>query len=194
MNEGIANKLYDLYIIQTKKYLIQYPTQYITYQAGQLTKQGKRQLPLSTWQIDKHLNSEMTIGTFAGQYKTKFLTFDVDFADNPSMAKWATYVIANCLNESGIFEHYISFSGNKGYHIDIFFDDLILIEAAHQFYMHVLIETNLIKYKSNIEFRPTSGQGVKLPLGLHSKTNRYCGFCLIETGLLVMDKYHSEQH
>ncbi|MNB98289.1 hypothetical protein D3C75_455370 [compost metagenome] len=194
MNDSIADKLDDLYILQKKRYLIQYPKQYITFQAGQVTKQGKKQLPLSTWQIDKHLSGEMTVGTFSGRYKTKFITFDVDFEDNLEMANWIVYVLSNYLEQMGIPEHYISFSGNKGYHIDIFISDLILIEVAHQFYLHVLIETELIKYKANIEFRPTAGQGVKLPLGIHRKTNQYCGFCEVGNGLLVMDKIDSEHY
>ncbi|MDH4618075.1 hypothetical protein [Brevibacillus sp. AY1] len=84
-------QLNDLYIIQRKKYLIQYPKQYITCQAGD-ARNGKKTKPLTDWHLENHLNGEFTVGTFGGVFKTKFITFDVDYHDK-QMAKWIIYKI-----------------------------------------------------------------------------------------------------
>lgn len=190
----IVKQIIDLYIIQRKKYLIQYQKQYITCQAGE-ARNGKKVKPLTDWHMEKHLIGEFTIGTFGGVFKTKFISFDVDFHDK-QMAKWVTYTITKTLDNLGIYDHYISFSGNKGYHIDLFFEDLIEIEHAKKFFEYVLIEADILHYFNDgnkVEFRPTAKQGVKLPLGKHQESKKYCGFCLVENGLKVMTKTQSEK-
>lgn len=189
---NIIKQLNDIYIIQRKKYLIQYPKQYITCQTGDI-KNGKKTRPLTDWHFERHLEGEFTIGTFGGVFKSKFITFDVDYHDK-EMSKWITYKIARTLDDLGVHSYYISFSGNKGYHIDLFFDDLILIEQAQKFFDFVLDEADIRQYfddGNKVEFRPTDKQGVKLPLGIHQKTKRFCGFCLVENGLKVMRKKQS---
>ncbi|KIL38495.1 hypothetical protein SD70_26010 [Gordoniibacillus kamchatkensis] len=196
-NQKIIKKLGDLYIIQRKKYLVQYPRNYVTLTAGEQTKKGKKVTALTDRHLQKHLEGEFTIGTFGGKFKTKFITFDVDFGSNAEMAKWITYKISETLREFGINDHYISYSGNKGYHIDLFFEDLILIEHAKKFFDHILIQSDILQYFDDgqkVEFRPTDAQGVKIPLGVHQKTKKYCGFCLIKDGLKVMDRERSEEY
>lgn len=194
MKETIK-QLNDLYIIQRKKYLIQYPKQYITCQAGDAGN-GKKTKPLTDWHLENHLNGEFTIGTFGGVFKTKFISFDVDFHDK-QMAKWITYKITKTLDDLGVNDHYISFSGNKGYHIDLFFEDLISNEHSRKFFDYVLDESDVRQYfddGNKVEFRPTDKQGVKLPLGKHQKSKKYCGFCLVENGLKIMTKKQSVQY
>src|SRR5699024_12280194 len=66
----------------------------------------------------------------------------------------------------------VTFSGNKGYHVTIFFDDVIDVNLAKRFYYIVL---QRLDYKSDeIEFRATNSQGVKLPFSVHQKTGKSC--------------------
>ncbi|MGD8189057.1 TOTE conflict system archaeo-eukaryotic primase domain-containing protein [Brevibacillus ginsengisoli] len=192
----LIKQLSDLYIIQRKKYLIQYPKQYITCQAGHASKEGKKTKPLTDWHLEQHLEAKFTIGTFGGVIKSKFITFDVDF-HNKQMARWITYKIANTLSDFGLSDFYISYSGNKGYHIDLFFDDLISIDHGQKFYNFIIDEADIRQYfydGNKVEFRPTDKQGIKLPLGKHQKSKKYCGFCLVETGLKVMTKKQSGKY
>src|SRR5206468_12815500 len=196
-NQDIIKKLNDLYIIQRGHYLIQYkePNGYKQYTTGQIIN-GKKVRSLGDWQFEKHLQGEFTVGTFGGKLMTKFMSFDVDFHDK-QMAKWITYKIANTINELDISDYYISFSGNKGYHIDLFFSDLIQIEHAEKFYKHVIIHADILQYTdiaNKAEFRVSEKMGIKLPLGIHQKTGNYCGFCLIQDGLKVMSKEESEAY
>lgn len=195
--QEVIKRLSDLYIIQRGHYLIQYKEGYGQYKAGQLNKSGKRAKSLADWQFEKHLNGDFTVGTFGGKLKSKFMTFDVDFPSGLDMAKWITYKITNTLDELGIHTYYISFSGNKGYHIDLFFQDLIMIEHAQQFFDYVVKRSGVLPFSdtgNKVEFRVTDKLGVKLPLGKHQKTGNYCGFCNVEDGLKVMDKEQSEEY
>ncbi|GED25184.1 hypothetical protein BAG01nite_12860 [Brevibacillus agri] len=192
----IINKLNDLYFIQRKHYLIQYkePIGYRQYTAGHINSKGKKVKPLQDWQFEKHLEGEYTIGTFA-KFFSKFMTFDVDFQDK-QMAKWITYNVANTLNGLGI-KHYISYSGNKGYHIDLFFEDLIRVDYAEKFFQYAISQSDIEQYfdeANKVEFRVTDKLGVKIPLGIHQRTGNFCGFCLIEDGLRVMDAQESQEY
>lgn len=122
---------------------------------------------------------------------TKFITFDIDYSGNLEMSKQVTNRISEKLSSLHIPEHYISFSGKKGYHIDIFFDNLIQVKQAKKFHKYIceILSLNI----KNVEFRPTSKQGIKLPLGIHQETGNYCGFCYPES-LRVMSKEESENY
>lgn len=193
MQKEVIKKLDDLYIVQTGKYLRQSKQGYITCIAGRANNQGKKTPKLNDWHFEQHLNGKFTVGTFSGEQTTRFMTFDVDF-HNTTKAKWITGKVANTLNELNI-EHHISFSGNKGYHIDIFFEDLIKIYNAKRFFNHVIQMSDIIEHSdagNKVEFRVTSGQGVKLPLGIHQKTGSYCGF--IDDDFNLMNKQQSEAY
>lgn len=176
----IIDKFYDLYVLNTNKYLIQQAGgEYLTITYRKRNTVGAR--PLLPYIIQQHLNQTKTVGIFAGSYYTKFICFDVDFKDR-EMAKWITYKITYTLRELGlkIDDYHISCSGGKGYHIEIFIEDLIPVPTAQKFFNLVINKAEVFGFDGDVEFRPTNTQGVKLPLGLnqkHYKTGGYCGFC-----------------
>lgn len=168
LQKEVIQKINNLYIMTRQKYLI-------------MNKQGiyntyfyeKNNIKLNDGHIAAHLQGKRTLGVFAGSTFTKFICFDVDIIDQ-NMAKWFTLKIVDTLINIGIPEEniYISFSGSKGYHVEIFFNEPIELEKAKLFYKLILNKTDLSKLNENdkIEFRPTEGQGVKIPLGKHFNT------------------------
>ncbi|MFC5401488.1 TOTE conflict system archaeo-eukaryotic primase domain-containing protein [Cohnella soli] len=194
-NGEVKNKLHELYFIQRSHYLIQYKNYgYITYKQGK-ARRGEKVRGLQDYQMTCHLEGKYTVGTFS-KYTTKFITFDVDFPSNKETAKWITYKVSHSLNSLGI-EHHISFSGSKGWHIEVFFKDLIRIDHAKMFYNHILDVSEIRQYQdegNKVEFRPTDKQGVKIPLGAHQDTGNYCGFCNVSDGLRVLGKDESEAY
>ena len=195
MLKEAIKKLSDLYIIQRGKYLFQSTRgkwcQVTAGQVNQYTK--KKDIKLSDWHLENHLNGNFTIGTFAGDFGSIFMSFDVDFHDN-EMAKWITYKIANTLDSFAI-DHHISFSGSKGYHIDIFFEDKIAVKHARKFFDYVIEKSDVRQHtQGQVEFRVSEKQGIKLPLGIHQVTKKFCGFCRVEEGLRVMNKEQSEEY
>lgn len=177
--QAIINKLNELYIQTRRKYLLQLPDNYIALNRDKMANV----FSLNDGLLARHLNGMNTYGIFNGNTVNKFITFDVDFADDETMARWATLKLIDVLvSEFRIFrgDIHVSLSGSKGYHVELFFDRPIAAEAAEQFYHKVLAKLPEFSER-NIEFRPTWGQGVKLPLGIHQRTRRRCWFCDNET-------------
>ncbi|WP_018130271.1 TOTE conflict system archaeo-eukaryotic primase domain-containing protein [Effusibacillus pohliae] len=183
--EKVISRLFDLYLIQHRHYLVQYPGGYY------ITRTPDQSFPIRRYMIEEHLEGKKTLGTFAGKYLTKFICFDVDYR-NENIAKWITYKIVDTLENAGIRDYAVSFSGSKGYHIDIFLNKAISVQSARKFFELVVKFAEIDEgaeaaAHGQVEFRPTDKQGVKLPLGIHQKTGNYCGFCRIEDRLKVMD-------
>lgn len=167
-----------LYIITRKRYILQTQHGYITLDGYN----NEKVWTLNDSMIERHLKGINTYGIFNGNSVNKFITFDIDFADDFAHARWATlkiiYTLVNDFNIPSADIH-VSFSGHKGYHVDLFFDSPIKAEYAKSFYECVIKMTDLPREK--VEFRPTKLQAVKLPLGIHQKTQERCWFVDRET-------------
>lgn len=139
-------------------------------------------------QVWEHMNGNMSLCVFAGPYKTKFLTFDVDLKDPAVIRK-----IADTLIDLGIPEDAInvSESGNKGYHVDIFFDDGVYNWKAKELYGLVIFMGQFDPKK--VEYRPTPKQAIKLPLGIHQGTGRRCWFLDLRS-MKPIKKYDYIEH
>lgn len=161
------NKINELYIMSRKKHIMQTNDGHYT----TFTGTDSKPYTLVDWVIARHLENKITIGVFSGQFLTKLVGFDVDTKDHaPSMTKRLVGVL---VDKYGISPESIlvSFSGSKGYHVDVFFNKAFSIEKAKLFHQMILEE---IEAKdSEIELRPTGNQGYKLPLSIHKKTGNF---------------------
>ena len=131
---------------------------------------------LTDGQIMNHLDGEYAVCVFAGEKATKFITVDVDLGEPEVVRK-----VINTMVDLGIPKEliYVSSSGRKGYHVDIFVEDFIYNDNAKKFYWALIERSGLDPRK--VEFRPTHGQAIKLPLGVHQTTQRRCWFVDRET-------------
>jgi len=134
----------------------------------------KRKFPLSNNDFVQHLRLERTIGIYSYTKDTTFLTFDID-EDNMKYVQ----IINSTLRNYGIEENQIliSYSGNKGYHITIFFNAPILKIIAKKLFDLILWSAELETCKRDnganvIEAMGVTNQGVKLPLSLNRKNTR----------------------
>ncbi|MGG3587166.1 hypothetical protein ABEU81_32435 [Priestia megaterium] len=175
----IIQKLNELYVMARRKYLVQFPDRYVTLD----NQRNPKHVKFNDSMLSTHLKGKgITYGVFNGGYKNKFLTFDVDCTD-VTTSRWATFKLIDVLIESFNINRqdiHVSFSGSKGYHVDLFFDEPVLTDDLHRFYTHVISEVDAIP-NGQIEFRPSWSQGVKLPLGVHQKTHARCWFVDNET-------------
>nr|WP_127509813.1 hypothetical protein [Paenibacillus humicus] len=106
-----------------------------------------------------------------------------------------TYRLVHALDGAGFDRFAVSYSGGKGYHIELFFDRAVSVEAARKFYATILQHAEIgPDAHGKVEFRPSSTQGVKLPLGINQKTGRYCGFCDTADGLRVWSPEESREY
>lgn len=183
----VIDKIFDVYLLQHYHYLIQMKD-------GSYITRNNRDNPLHLYHVQGHLNGKQPIGTFAGRYLTKFICFDVDFRE-PDVAKWVTYKITHTLDTYELSHYAVSYSGSKGYHIELYFDKAISLDASRQLFELIVHKSDLLAVNGGeVEFRPSATQGVKLPLGVNQKTGNYCGFCAVDEGLRVMDHAESAAH
>lgn len=188
MKQEIIQKINDLFIMTRFQYLIMNPDKtYITYNKYR----GNKIHSLNDTDIRQHLNGKKTVGVFAGKEFTQFLTFDVD-VHNPDLAKWTVYKLIDGLQSLGIPRDFIfvSMSGSKGYHVDIYFDHPIKNTVAKKLYLLTLNTTDLLNIDyGQVEYRPNGlKQGVKLPLGINFKTGNRCWYCNPLTLELIEDE------
>ena len=221
--EEIVKAINDLYILQRFKYLI-WSEKKDNYVSIHYYKDypEKTNGPMLTDSIVKnHIDGIKTIGVFARDMKgvedSKFITFDIDIGQkdktdkeekrkNIEKAKWVVDKIVHVLQDVGIDYDFIniSFSGGKGYHIELFFDSPIEVNLLKKFHKYVLDKESLKEKEDliidgenfgKVEFRPTNKQGVKLPLGINFNNkidkNNYCYFCDYSKGLRrIKDPLH----
>ncbi|WP_425203642.1 TOTE conflict system archaeo-eukaryotic primase domain-containing protein [Priestia megaterium] len=189
---SIIQRFNELFILKRKKYLIL--NNKGKYETKDCNKR-KQDTPLTDNIVLDHLEGKRTLGVMSGDYVSKFICFDVDIKDKVK-AKHITYRIVDTLINIGISSEYIhiSTSGNKGYHIDIYFDNVILNEKVRLLYDLIMKEADLYNLDyGQIELRPTN-QGLKLPLGVNfknknSKTNK-CWYVDYDNGLNPIEDYN----
>ena len=123
-----------------------------------------------------HIEGRYAVAVFAGEKATRFLSVDVDAG-----GKKAVRQVVDAFIELGIPAEkiYVSMSGQKGYHVDMFFNPWIYNTKAKNLYDLMIWKTGLDPKK--VEFRPTHTQAIKLPLGIHAKTGKRCWFLDRET-------------
>ena len=165
MNSAIiAGRLLELYFVNRSSYIEQYKNK-----KGEVNyTHHKRKITVDD--LVDHVEQRRTLGVVTDPTTglTNFMAFDVDTKDK---AYDDTLELLELLvNFYGIDKEYVtvSFSGSKGYHVELFFDEAIQWQALEPFYEEVLLK--LDKTKKEIELRPTAN-GLKLPLGTHRKTD-----------------------
>ena len=168
LEKSLVAKINDLFIMFRQEYLEQFKSNYVT-----------RKGAITDWHIKQHLSQHRTFGIKLGkQGLTKFVTFDVDVRDNLEHAEYITIQLVKQIHEYygiDLDDIHVEFSGNKGYHVSIFFDEVMQIDGLKSLYYELLERLELTMHE--VEFRPTSSNGLKLPLSKHRKTNKFMCFC-----------------
>ena len=165
MNSAVvAERLLSLYFVNKSSYIEQYKNK-----KGEVKyTQHKRKITVDD--LIDHVEHRRTLGVVTDPTTglTNFMAFDVDTKDNAYDDTLA--LLELLVNFYGINKEYVtaSFSGNKGYHVELFFDEAIQWRALEPFYEEVLLK--LDKTKKEVELRPTAN-GLKLPLSTHRKTD-----------------------
>lgn len=163
--ENIIQKMNDLFISYRQSFISQKVD-------GGYTRVSH--YPMNDGTLRKHLNGDETVGIFSGAYTTKFITFDVDTKENAEID--ARHLINVLVDEFNFNRNdiYVSYSGKKGFHVDIYFNKHISNKIIKNFYLDVIKRAEFST--DQVELRPTSGQGLKLPLGKHKVTENMCWY------------------
>jgi len=149
--------------------------------------------------LKMHLRAECTIGVFSkSKSATSFLVWDLDYKPvyedrtwNPEReAKRAAMKLVLLLRQLGFSPHVVA-SGQKGYHVIVFFERDISVKMALQFFHFCLdhLEGPTMGNKgAKIECLPIENAS-KLPLGIHWSTSKFSGFVDPLTLVPVPDPY-----
>ena len=121
--------------------------------------------------IQSHLEGRYALCVFSGDKATRFLSVDIDAG-----GKKAVRSVIDAFVELGIPRDriYVSLSGGKGYHVDIFFCPWIYNDKAKNLYELMIWKTGLDTKK--VELTPTPKDSIKIPLGVHAKKGKRCWF------------------
>jgi hypothetical protein len=190
----LVNKIEELYVEESSKYVLlrktrNYETVIWNRYNKKLNMHGAK--PLLPFMLKAHLKGWYTICVFASSMSTIFICFDVDISGNnkKKKAQKAVRLLINTLVEYGIPKDriYTSWSGKKGYHVEIFFNDRLFNYKAKEFFEIIVNRPGLNNIlEGKIEFRPTSTQAIKIPLGINfcnlRKKDSLCCFVDIHSG------------
>jgi hypothetical protein len=167
-NYDLMERLKDLYVTYRGRYVRSGGVR----QGYYIPKMGNEYSKLNDAVLLGHMNKEYSVCVFSGEKITKFVCFDVD-----REPKVNTPLVIRALKKAGVDDGHIvvSFSGSKGYHVELFFEEPMKVDSLRMIYYFLLEETGLSAF--DVEFRPTITQAIKLPLSLHPRTGNVCWYC-----------------
>ncbi|MCL6444519.1 MAG: hypothetical protein K6T83_13885 [Alicyclobacillus sp.] len=151
---------------------------------------------LTKFRLKEHFQGRHTVGIKAKTNSwTNVIVFDVDStprsygssSDVEARAKHTTRALVRVMKKQG-FEPHVSASGGKGYHISLFFHPRIRWTEARNLYHYFVNHPDVPLDEVQVECLPM-GRAVKLPLGLHWGTGKFCTFVDPLTLIPVTDPY-----
>lgn len=165
--DALTRKISELYVSYRQRYVLSKPDGSI------FVPKRKEGVPcvLTDRVLFNHLRQKYAVAIFAGPRTSKFICFDVDDGSADTV-----HMIIDSLKELGFPRDriYVSFSGGKGYHVEMFFDQLVYTNQLYALYEMVTRQMALDPRK--VEFRPLHGNAIKIPLSVHGKTGNICWF------------------
>lgn len=117
--------------------------------------------------ITDHLNGRYAIAIKVNK-ASKFLGLDLDIKELDKLETVYDSLLCYFRHENIL----ITDSGLKGFHIDIFFTDMISILELKKLYTVILEDTGISS--DVLEARGHNNQAYKLPFGIHQKTGNRC--------------------
>lgn len=135
------------------------------------SRKGVRKFPFGKSDIINHLKNKTTIGIYNTNEESSFLTFDIDEDNLDYVERIYENLIRLGIEDDEIL---MSYSGNKGYHITLFFIKPIAKEELKKFFNLILQESSLFGIRREnqsevVEPLGISSQAIKLPLSINRK-------------------------
>lgn len=150
-----------------------------------LMKDKGKKIPmyLTRGHISQHLMGKYAVCVIGSPNGSRFTCFDVDHGGWEMAVK-----VMRELENLGIDRDriYVSTSGGKGYHVELFYDRVIDYRRQKGLYDQLI--WNLRTSRRDVELRPTHTQSIKIPLSVHHKTGNVCWYLDRETGDPILSK------
>lgn len=174
IEQKLVKKFNELYITVRHKWAeMNHAGEYATYST--IEDVGiHRKYGLVDKDIKNHLRQKKTLALYTPKEYSKFMVFDIDYKDIGLLEEIYNSLLVYLPAEA----IHCSYSGNKGYHITIFFSRLIKKSILKKFFDVVINDAGRPK---GVELLGCDNKPVKLPLGINFKNkdamNNYCYFC-----------------
>ncbi|NCB40431.1 MAG: hypothetical protein EOM80_16850 [Erysipelotrichia bacterium] len=122
--------------------------------------------------IIEHFKGSKCIGVHFPKNISNLIGFDIDSLDIELVKR-----LYDALFRYGVAQNnmLVSFSGGKGYHIDVFLNRMVEKTAVRDFYAALLKEIDATPQQ--VDLYGANGKGYKIPLGFHYKTGAFCYLC-----------------
>lgn len=130
--------------------------------------------------ISMHRSHRQTLGIFFSQLGSNLIGLDIDKLDKDLLSKVYSKVV-EFIPETCVLA---SFSGGKGYHVDIFLEKYVSRDIIKKFHEVIIRECGTTS--DIVELRGANDQGYKLPFGIHQGTQKYC-YCCTKDGEEIKD-------
>lgn len=143
------------------------------------TAKAASKFPMSDGMFNAHFRGESPLAIFAYGTRSRWFAFDVDSKEKAldDTLKLVDTLVAQGISRKDI---HVSYSGGKGYHVELFTDKHLPFSQWQAFGHAILGHAGLST--DQIEFRPTenNSHALKLPLTLHPKTGNFAGYCRLD--------------
>lgn len=180
--DQIAAQMVALYVSNRDRFVLK--TKASTY----IPKMKGRNMFLADSNIVKHLLREYALSVYGHSEGSRFICFDVDDGGHDAVKALHLAIEAAGIDRADI---HTSFSGKKGYHVELFFDDIVPQLSLLRFFRSVVSSMQIDT--SKIEFRPSENTSIKLPLSMHPDTGRICWY-LDQNSLQEIESYDYVHH
>jgi hypothetical protein len=149
-------------------------SRYSGYKEGRIFTVSNRGWALNDKDLMQHVEGVQGLGVYFPKDYSIFIGIDVDSLDKEVLNRVYNAVRAYGVDDSNML---ISFSGRKGYHLDIFLSEPLAKKTIKKFFNCVIRDAGVNTEKEKIELFGGSAAAYKLPLGYHYKTGAFCYPC-----------------
>lgn len=141
---------------------------FLCYSNGEAYTVSNRGWALNDADLMQHIEGVKGLGVYFPKDCSPVIGIDIDIPDKELLNRVYSAVVSYGVPDNALL---MSFSGNKGYHLDIFLSEPLSKAVIKKFFDCLMRDTGIT---SKVELFGGSGSAYKLPLGYHYKTGAYC--------------------
>lgn len=167
MNEAgkIAKRLDALYVTNRDRFVM------TRKQSIFVPKRDGIPMRLCRSNLENHILQAYAVSVYSAKEGSRFVCFDIDAGGLDTVRRVVAAIRSTGISGSDI---YVSSSGGKGHHVELFFDTVVPLDSFAIFYEHVMDVAQC--HSAPIELRPSDKLAIKLPLSTNPKTGCMCWF------------------
>jgi hypothetical protein len=144
---------------------------FLCHSEGETFTVSNRGWALNDADLMQHIEGKKGLGVYFPKDCSPVIGIDIDIPDKELLNRVYSAVVSYGVPDNALL---MSFSGNKGYHLDIFLSESLSKAVIKKFFNCLMHDAGIT---SKVELFGGSGAAYKLPLGYHYKTGAFCYPC-----------------